>query len=415
MTCPATVKIAPLACLWLLAAPALSAELTRHVSREDPLLNVPAARLAVGRDGKVYLGSDQYVLRINRDGTGKLGGKVTYALHMTAANADGVIATANGHFSHSVNLWSPAFEPLGGVNDFLNNDQVEYFAPADVEAGTADFYGLDQNRNRLVRVAVPGRLVTTYPLAGLGEDLVRKLASFRVWESGKRFYVLCPSGMLRVLDFDGKQLWSLRPGVGGNPWDGWRGGYDVDTAGRLLVLEDKADLVKVFDAEGKPAGEIKLQMGARKGRVSDLRVFGDDVLVKRPDPAELFQVYDRTTGALRRVVRADVERLAVTLASDVWTAGEKVPLRIELDGGQEVRPDWRVWLRPLNTPRFQELPLRDGGVVAPADLGGLCQLRISAGRDGASDEYTVETVVEVRAAVRPGLERALALPTATDR
>ena len=64
----------------------------------------------------------------------------------------------------------------------------------------------------------PDRLVTAYPLAGLGEDLTAKLARFRVWEAGRRFYVLCPSGTLRVVGFDGKPLWTLRPNVGGNDW-----------------------------------------------------------------------------------------------------------------------------------------------------------------------------------------------------
>lgn len=167
------------------------AALVRYVSREDPLFNGQAARMPVGR---VYLWHEKYVLRINRDGTQKLGSEVTYALTAATANSDGVIATGNAHFNHSVNLWSPKFERLGAVNDFLNNDQVEYFAPGDVQAGgTGDFFGLDQNRNRILRVAVPDRLVTAFSLADAGEDLMRRMARFRVWEAGKRFYLLLPN------------------------------------------------------------------------------------------------------------------------------------------------------------------------------------------------------------------------------
>jgi outer membrane protein assembly factor BamB len=415
MRLPSTVTLA-LVGIWLAlaAGPLQGVELVRHISRENPLLNIPNARLAVGRDGNVYLATGEYVLRVSRDGSARLGGKVTYALWMAAANGDGVIATANGHFSHSVNLWSPAFEQLGGVNEFLNNDQVEYMSPSDVQAGpSGDFYGIDQNRNRIIRIAAPGRMITTYSLASLGEDLIRKLAQFRVWEAGKRFYVLCPSGTLRVVGFDGKPLWSLKPEVGGNPWDGWRGGFDVDDAGRLFVIANASDVVKIYDSEGKPAGEVKLQMGERKGRIADLRVFGDDILVKRPHPVELFQVYDRTTGAPRGVIRADVEQLTVTIGSDAWTAGDKVPLRITLDAGRrDIRPDWRVWLRPLNHPTFQELPLRDDAVHAPADGGGFYQLRVSAGRAGADDEYMVETVVSIR---QPGAKGSVSLFTPHNR
>ena len=393
----------------LSAPPAAAPPIIRYVSREDPLLNVQAARLAVGRDGRVYLWSDKYVLRVNRDGTGKVGGEVTYALTAATANADGVIATGNGHFNHSVNLWSPKFERLGAVSDFLNNDKVQYFAPSDVQAGAGgDFYGLDENRNRILRVTAPGRLVTTYPLAGMGEDLTGKIARFRVWEGGKQFYVLCPSGTLRVLDFDGKPLWSVKGGVSER-----RGGFDVDEAGRLLVLEDSGDVVKVFDPDGAPAGELKLRMGERKGRVSDLRVFGDDVLVRRPDPVELFQVYDRKTGELRRVVRADVEKLTFTLSSEVWTAGDDIPVRIGVEAeGRTVRPAWRPWWRPLGGVEFRELPIRDSAVAVPTDAGGFYQLRVTPAGDGASDEYTVETVVEVR---RPGAKGSASVFTPLNR
>jgi outer membrane protein assembly factor BamB len=396
------------------AAPVAAVELLHVLSREHPAFDVAGSRLAVGRDGKVYLSSAEYVLRINRDGSRKLGSKLTASLWITTANADGVMAAASGHFNHNISLWSPNFERLDAVNDFLVNDQVEWYAPCDVQVGASGhFYGIDENRHRIVRVTAPGRLTATYTLAGLGEDLVRKIVQFRVWEAGQRFYILCPSNTLRVVAFDGKLLWSLQAGLGGNPWDGWRGSFDVDDQGRLFVLPDTADTIQVYDVHGKPAGELRLQMGERKGRVADLRVSGDDIFLRRPHPVELFQVYDRKTGAFKHVVQADVEQLNVKLPNDVWTAGEPVPVQINLDaGGRRLQPRWRLWLRPFNTPDFQELPLKDGKVLPPADAGGFYHLRVSTDVKGATSEYLVETIIEIRP---PGTTGSVAVFTPLNR
>jgi len=54
-----------------------SVALEQIVSREHPSFNAGPARLVVGRDGMVYLCNtaigDSYVLRINPDGSGKIG------------------------------------------------------------------------------------------------------------------------------------------------------------------------------------------------------------------------------------------------------------------------------------------------------------------------------------------------------
>ena len=187
----------------------------------------------MGGDGRVYLASGEYVLGLDRDGRNKLGSKVIYALTNVAANKDGIIATANAHFNHSIHLYDPTFHELGAVNDFLVGDKVEWHAPCDVQVGSSgDFFAIDQNRSRIVRVAVPGRMVSVYPLHVPGEGYVGKMPQFRVWEQGQRFYLLNDQGTIRVLDFGGKLLWSLQAHLGGNPYDGWRGGFDVDAAGR---------------------------------------------------------------------------------------------------------------------------------------------------------------------------------------
>ena len=99
-------------------APQTALDLEQVDSREHPLMQIAASRMAIGRDGNVYLCGGEYVLRIHRDGTGKQGSKVTYALNMVAANRDGLIATANAHFNHSVNFWSASLRARGGRERF---------------------------------------------------------------------------------------------------------------------------------------------------------------------------------------------------------------------------------------------------------------------------------------------------------
>ncbi len=222
-------------------------ELQQVVSLEHPSFDIAASRLALGRDGRVYLASGRYVLRVNPDGSDKEGSEVTYGVRMVAANASGVIATANGHFNHAVKLWTRGFQELGSVADFLDSDATGWYSPSDVEAGpSGDFYGLDPNRNRIVRVAPAQRIVTTYTLDRLGEDLVGKAPQLRVWEKGKRFFVLS-SNVLRVVTFDGRMLWSFRAPVSEGA-DGWYGAFDVDDDGRVFVLEYASDTVQIYDS-----------------------------------------------------------------------------------------------------------------------------------------------------------------------
>ena len=360
-------------------------ELEQVVSREHPLLQIERAMLRVGRDGRVYLASNEYVLRIERDGSGKFGGKVTYALTGVAANAAGIVGTANAHFNHSVNLWSPSLAPLGAVSDFLNNDQVEWHSPTDIAAGAADFYGLDANQNRIVRVAPPGRIVAAYPLAATGESYIRAMPRLRIWEPGQRFYVANERGTVHCLDFAGKKLWSLDAGVGGNVWDGFRGAMDVDAAGTLWVVAADTGAVRRFDRDGRPAGEFKL-VGGGKGRIEHLAVFENDLVVKRRNPTDLFEVHD-PAGNLRRVVRADVEQLRVRLPRDVWNLGEQVTAEIQFDaGGKKIAPRWEKTLVPLVRGAWQPGASRLEAKPYP----GLYRFRVAAG------EYMVQTVVELR-------------------
>src|SRR5262249_56407619 len=97
-------------------------ELEQVISREDPAFNPAAARLTVGRDGMIYLcspGNNSFVLRLGRDWHDKVGSAVVYAATNATGNADGVVATANGHFAHKGALYNRPMELAGAVEDFL--------------------------------------------------------------------------------------------------------------------------------------------------------------------------------------------------------------------------------------------------------------------------------------------------------
>ncbi|HEY5146237.1 MAG TPA: hypothetical protein VII82_05700, partial [Polyangiaceae bacterium] len=282
-------QLAVFVAAWCLESNAAADQLKQVVSREDPLFEVATSRLVAGRDGDVYLSGNRYLLRTKPDGSDKHGSEVTYAVNRVAANAAGIMATANGHFVHSVKFWTTDFKSIGNVSDFLVNDAVEWWAPYDVEAGASgDFYAIDQNRNRIVRVASPGRTVATYALDRLGETLTRKMPELRVWEPGKQFYLL-GSDTLRVVGFDGSPRWILPTRVSARV-AARTGGFDVDDNGNAFLLEETEKTVKVYDSSGHEAETIRLQMGEPATHVSDLRVMAGKLLVKTTSPSELFEV-----------------------------------------------------------------------------------------------------------------------------
>ena len=103
-------------------------QLTQIVSRENAAFDGRSAVMTVGRDGRVYLSNQQspgFVLRFGRDGSGKVGGTVVSAMGNATANAAGVIATANAHFAHAVNLYDAHFKALATNAEFLVSDAVE--------------------------------------------------------------------------------------------------------------------------------------------------------------------------------------------------------------------------------------------------------------------------------------------------
>ena len=394
--------------------------LQQIISRENPRFSADAT-MTVGRDGRVYLATgsnDSYVLRFERDGSGKAGSAVTYACANAAANADGVVATASGHFAHAVTFYNRNYGEIGKVTDFLVSDQVGWDAPAHVEAGAGgDFYAVDQHRNRVVRMTAAAKVVTSYALPRDPAGAQGLIEDFRIWEKGETIYALNRAGRLSAVGFDGKTRWAIQPGVSLRA-----GGFDVDDQGTLYVFGKDGDAVRKFAPEGTPAGEIPLRMEKRKPRhgehaFTEMRVHGSEVVLKRRHPIDLFERYDLATGALKNVVSMDHERLAVTFPRVVWTAGESIPFRIDFaSGARTIQPGWRIWIRPLHGTAYRELPLKDGSIRVPDDVAGLIQVKVSPEiqpiQKGRASEYLVQTVVEVR---RPVAAASVAVVTPGNR
>jgi outer membrane protein assembly factor BamB len=391
------------------AASALADEpvtLEQVISRHDPALNVAEARLAVGLDGDVFLasphGSGGYVLRVSADGRTPSGGKVGYSLTAVAANREGVVATSEAHFAHRTAFWGKSFAALGHVPDFLVSDLVQWNAPSDVCAGeSGSFYAIDQHRLRILKVAAPDKLEASYSLEQLGVQSKGATVGLRVDEKNHRFVVAWPGGTIWSVAFDGRPLWSIDARPAGEP----PGGFDLDADGKLYVIAGGQENVSVFDVAGKPAGEVKLasEPGRALRSVFDLRVLGDELVVKRSDPTALFEVYDRATGEFRRRVGADVEVLRVRYLSAVWTESRPVPFEIAFDAGlRATKPSFRAFLRPLGVPEFTELALENGAVTPPDGVRGLCQLRVTPDIGGRVSENTVDGFVEIRAADAQG-------------
>lgn len=384
--------------------------LEQVIVRENPAFKPAVARLTVGRDGMVYLcngeGGSSFVLRLSRDGKDRRSKVVGHSGRNATANAAGVVATAHGHFAHKVTLHSPALTTLASFDEFLVNDRVGWDAPGHVEAGASgDFYGLDQHRERILRVSPEGKLVQSYAIPHEPKGVPGQVQEFRVCEGASAFYLLARSGPIRCVGFDGKTRWTAATGVTWQEFSN-NGGFDVDDDGRLYALEAKGDTIRRVSPAGKPLEAIKLQMGAHKAGprehgVTDLRIHGTDLLVKRKHDTELFRRYDLVTSKLVQVVSSDHERLTVTFPSNVWTAGQALPFRVQLTGsGPTPAPRWRVWARLLNDVEYQELPLIKDQLRVPAGCAGLYQIKVTPEvqpwQRGTAAEYQIKTIVEIR-------------------
>ena len=398
--------------------------LEQIISREDPSFNCAISDLTIGRDVMVYLtsaGHDTgYILRVSRDGLDKLGGASAPAINNATADANGLIASSNGHFSHQVTFYDKDFQKINTVTDFLVNDQVGWDAPAAVEAGASgDFYGLDQHRDRILRINSAGKLVKSYALSHIDQT---QADGFRVCEKLQAFYVsMRYKPEMECLGFDGKTKWRRAVGAAvSTPW-GDDGGFDVDDDGWLYTIRPNESVVRKFDSDGKPAGEIKLNMPPERKSgfpVRAMRVWGGEAFLRVHHPSELFQVYDLSTGNLKRAVNTDHERLTVTMSGGAWTAGGTVDFRIDFDGGgRRIKPAWRVWARPFGVLDYRELKVAGGALRVPEDFAGLYQIKVTPEatpwqRGTIASEYKVSRMVEVRS---PGAVGSVAVATPGNR
>ncbi len=339
--------------------------LEQILQREHPAFHPAEARLTVGKDGKVYLASGgnatSFILRLDRDGSNRFGGTGVYAMGNATANADGVVATANAHFAHKVTLYDQNLTLRTAVEDFLNNDTVGWSAPPHVEAGSSgDFYGLDHARDRIVRLDAAGKILRAYRIPRQPAGNQGRAWDFRVAEKAELFYILPQGGPLYCVDFDGKIRWSfnaktdpgLRWGDRGNA-----GGFDCDEAGTLFVLAAHSGKVQTYTSEGKPEAVIALEggpapapAGRSEGAITELRLYKDDLVVRRRHPTELFRTYDRN-GKHKHLAVAQHERLSATFPTRIWIAGENLPFKLAQTSGEGKAlssPAWHVRLRTID-------------------------------------------------------------------
>lgn len=369
--------------------------LEKVISREHPLFENRGKFLHVGRDGLVYLSSGNFLVRMNRDGTGKVGIQLGRGLQAVSADSRGNFAVGDSpHRGRQVALFNCKFEPLGTVTGFLSGEHMNWGSPCDVQSGeSGDFYAMDQHRNRISQIALPGKAVREYSLQGTGEDFINTEPFFRVVESLKRFYV-AGQNRIHALGFDGQTLWTIDSKVIAS-----QDAFDADDEGNLYVLAAETDTIKVYGPDGKPRAPIHLHMadlstGRRQQDYVSLELTGDEVFLKRhrtAHPTELFRVYNRRSGELDRVIHIDAEVIKAEFPKTVWTAGQPVAMAITLGSGKKVtRPEWPVQIARLNDSTWIELPVTDGKVTPPTDAGGLYVVRIGYG------EYKLESIVEIR-------------------
>jgi outer membrane protein assembly factor BamB len=390
--------------------------LEQVVSYEHPAFRPEAARLVVGRDGRVYLCNgavgNSFVLRLSPDGKTKFGKLVGTAAKNATANAAGVAATANAHFAHAVVLLNDHLDTITSVNDFLADDKVGWNAPAHVEAGASgDFYGLDQHRDRILRIDAAGKVIRAYELP---RDPKGGAWEFRVNEKQQAFYLLTRGRTVRCVGFDGKPRWASHLGVAwGEPVNS--GGFDVDEEGRLYAVAGNGAAVQRFSPEGERLTPVRVESDAGRGEWTDLRVWRGELYLKRQHPTELFRRHDLRTGALLGRVSSDHARLTVTFPDGPWTAGREVPFRVALAGPHRA-PRWRVWARPPSDVDYRELPLAGGRLRVPEVLAGVYQVRVTPEvrpwQGGAEPEYQVRAWVEVR---QPGTTGTVTVMTSGNR
>ncbi|MGI6496161.1 MAG: hypothetical protein ACOX5G_08755 [Kiritimatiellia bacterium] len=345
--------------------------LERIVSLEDPKFRCPEAAMTLGRDGNVYLSSELnhlgYILRVSPDGARRRGGDAVYAMANAVANSDGIIASANAHFNHSVNLYSDTFEKRLAVPDFLVNDTVGWDAPKRVEAADDDtFYAVDQHRHRILQIAPDGRTVAVMPYPA---DF--RLHDFRLAARSRALFLRDAASIRRLNDDGTLSEWSLARHAGFP--------MAVSDDGALFVVNPSGGGLERWAPDGAGLAPLALEdpeaAPFRETPISHIAVRGDELFVKRRHATELFRVYSLRDGAFLRSVASDHRRVSLELPSLDWTAGAPVPFTLESNVGGA--PRWRAWLTPLCDSAWRELSMADGAIAVPSDAAGIYHLHVA--------------------------------------
>ena len=382
------------------------------ISREHPNFNAYMAAITVGGDGMIYTLSSRnqgppVLVRMSFDGTTKTVGTVAHGANGVAVNAEGIIGITKAAWGGAFFLLRPDFSTLATFTDFPGSG---WDSPTSVTAGASgDFYVVDANRNRIVRYRPDGRLVQAYTIPREPEGGDGTIMSVLVCEKTQALYPITRAG-LRCVGFDGTVRWrynAIKYSEGG--WGGLTGGADVDDEGTLYVIDDYGDTVKKLAPDGTALGEIKLDMGAyrpipfRTAYFQRLILHNNMFVLRRRDDIELCQVYDAVTGERKQVITIDRETLRVTFPSRVWTAGEDIPFSIDFDSAERaVRPQWRVWARPMESLEYREFSFTDGRLTIPEDCSGLFVIKVTPEiapwqHSPLASEYMARGWVEIRA------------------
>ena len=369
---------------------------SNYVSHENKGFGGTGQGMKLGLDGKIYLWSNSFVMRINADGTEKEGTDTLTsdtAITGITANADGLMGISVAHFASRVIIASPDFSAVGYTDGFFHGD-TRWGDPSDVAVGavSGDFYGIDLYRNQIVRVAKStGNKVNTFEIDSVGNYSMMSSVTFGVCEAAKLFIVHDQmANNVSAVDFTDKLLWSLpheTPQI------------HVDPVTCAVYTQVRQNITVIDGKAGKITESFALQGDV--SNVQSIAANATHVFVKVTSPVELFRVYERPSGALQSTVRANVDQLSLGLTSSVLEAGSTTPLNISFivgDSGASRAPVLKAWIRRLHTPDW--LPL-SWSAAAPAvplpTAAGLFQVRVTPGVAGATSLYQVDTLLELRA------------------
>lgn len=379
-----------------------SYEIEKIISREHHFFNIENTSFTVGKDGNVYFFNpisgrwDGYILKVDLDGKIKTGYAVGYGGTCNAtANSECIIAEASAHFRHTITIYDKNFKKLYEISDFLVNDNVGWDSPGHVESGeSGDFYGLDQNRDRILRISPKGKIIKIYQIPKFERT---KCYDFRVCENKEKFYLLYWGKGLVCIDFNGNIKWqssSISPY------------FDVDSEGRIYSIRGDSNIVEIFSEDGSPLNKIKLDIEKsgiqlNQSYIRGLRIYKNEILIHRESKTELFERFNLESGNFIGKVEIDYEKIKVEFPQLTLFAGEEIPFKIDFYSKSDnkiVNPEFHIYIKPLEGFEYKELVLKDGKIFMPDNLTGIYLLLITPDLNPVfqeNREYSIATVIQI--------------------